>query len=1039
MPIEWLVAWGAGKAIGALVKPVLEDVAKDFSKNKTKAWLRRAAKLIPHDEFLKAYGKALKELVEIIDEELRNAGVNAAQTEAWAQDIQQLIRTDALREALPQAFTASNGALDALTLQSGWQRLPEASPLPPDFDWDFVAKSFNRKLRKLREEDADWRAILQTQAAVETADATKRLAHLPPEFNLDGYRESLLEYHGHLKLELLDSAGAYHRVKLWSVFVAQTVRDCAGYVPQYLEIPKEVQAQLRAQGEWEGDFDRLSEELLNERRARYQDQSPRSVWEVVNEDRYGNLVILGDPGAGKSTLLKAVALEWTRIENRDERHAAKLPLLIELNAYHQWPCASGKSFVRYLQDAQTVHRLDQFRLDERLRQRDGAVLLLDGLDEIFDLPQRKAVLNDIHRFSNEYPQTRIIVTSRVIGYDQRQLADAGFRHFMLQDLDEAQINEFLTNWYVTFVSDSRERTAKQDRLRRAIAESRPIRELAENPLLLTMMAILNFHQELPRNRVKLYERATEVLLHQWDFERLGLGGVIEYPEKAEMLRRLADHMQNAPEGLRGNIIDGDTLRRIFREYLKDELELPNAYEAANKLIDDLRRRNFILCHLGADRYAFVHRTMLEYFCAAALVRRALTQPSSLDFLRDEVFAKHWHDEKWHEVLRLIAGMEAQVPVQHVAALIDFLLLQQDSNYEFHNVFLAAHCCVEVSNSKALGHSRTDSCDALLQMVSFDYPNSMTMEEEFEKRPELCTKAIHSLVNPMLFDEAHEWLIEHATKDGDWVVRKTVVRELARGWRQDADTLLILKTLVTQDENCDVRRAAVQELARGWKDNADTLLILKFSATQDDDGFVRSAAVEELARGWKDDPETLMWLKTRATQDGDRDVRIAVVQELARGWKDDSETLPWLKARATQDDDSDVRDVIVDELVQGWKGDAVMLPWFKARATEDENKQVRRTAVEELARGWKNHADTLPILKVCAQRDDSPKASDPDSENGSSVRDTALELLAELWPEHHDTLPFLRERAASDITPWVCKKAQRLADEVEEKRKRTALH
>src|SRR5205085_9712712 len=131
--------------------------------------------------------------------------------------------------------------------------------------------------------------------------------------------------------------------------------------------------------------------------------------------------------------------------------------------------------------------------------------------------------------------------------------------------DEAQIHEFLDHWYATFVADARERFEKQERLRRAVAESRAIRELAENPLLLTMMAILNLHQELPRDRVKLYERATEVLLHHCDFERLGLKGAVEYREKAEMLRRLADHLQNAPKGLKGNIIDGDSLRNIFRE------------------------------------------------------------------------------------------------------------------------------------------------------------------------------------------------------------------------------------------------------------------------------------------------------------------------------------------------------------------------------------------------------------------------------------------------------------------------------------------
>jgi predicted NACHT family NTPase len=45
---------------------------------------------------------------------------------------------------------------------------------------------------------------------------------------------------------------------------------------------------------------------------------------------------------------------------------------------------------------------------------------------------------------------------------------------------------------------------KRERLRKAINDSKSIAMLAGNPLLLTMMAILNRNQELPRDRVDLY-------------------------------------------------------------------------------------------------------------------------------------------------------------------------------------------------------------------------------------------------------------------------------------------------------------------------------------------------------------------------------------------------------------------------------------------------------------------------------------------------------------------------------------------------------
>jgi hypothetical protein len=58
----------------------------------------------------------------------------------------------------------------------------------------------------------------------------------------------------------------------------------------------------------------------------------------------------------------------------------------------------------------------------------------------------------------------------------------------------------------------------------------------------------------------------------------------------------------------------------------------------------------------------------------------------------------------------------------------------------------------------------------------------------------------------------------------------------------------------------VRQAAVRELARGWKQDPETLPILKARAQSDEHAFVRQAAIREPARGWKQEPETLQWLK-----------------------------------------------------------------------------------------------------------------------------------------------------------------------------------
>jgi len=155
-------------------------------------------------------------------------------------------------------------------------------------------------------------------------------------------------------------------------------------------------------------------------------------------------VILGDPGSGKSTLLQYLLLRWAEQPPADGQDGS-LPLLIELREYARLSHSGEVSGVLdYLDAGESVrHHLDQSRLDGWLKL-NASLVLFDGLDEVFDPAERKAVSTAIHRFADQYPQARIIVTSRVIGYRHESWRDEGFRHFMLQDLDEAQVRDFLT-------------------------------------------------------------------------------------------------------------------------------------------------------------------------------------------------------------------------------------------------------------------------------------------------------------------------------------------------------------------------------------------------------------------------------------------------------------------------------------------------------------------------------------------------------------------------------------------------------------------
>ncbi len=178
---------------------------------------------------------------------------------------------------------------------------------------------------------------------------------------------------------------------------------------------------------------------------------------------------------------------------------------------------------------------------------------------------------------------------------------------------------FINRWHDLVFENQIDKLRRKERLQRAINTSKAIAELAANPLLLTMMAILNRSQELPRERAELYKKASEVLLYKWDVERAltneqHLLTTIDYKDKQAMLRQVAYYMQTNKKGLAGNLISARILEKIFTAYLQS-IEVSNPRVKAKCLINQLRTRNFMLCFLGADYYAFVHRTFLEFFCA----------------------------------------------------------------------------------------------------------------------------------------------------------------------------------------------------------------------------------------------------------------------------------------------------------------------------------------------------------------------------------------------------------------------------------------
>jgi hypothetical protein len=614
--------------------------------------------------------------------------------------------------------------------------------------------------------------------------------------DLPAYQQTMRKRYTRLKLEELDpTTHDIHPLTLTGMFIAQSAREAVEFMPRVFELPKELQKRLREVGETQGG--EHDEDTLAEHRRAYLNQAPRPILSIIGDTALTRLVILGDPGSGKSTLLQYLLLTWAEKAAPDVTRGP-LPLLIELREYARLR-QEGKvdGFLDYLHEGASVRwHLDQAQLDAWLKT-NPSLVLFDGLDEVFDPTLRREVATAVHRFADEYPLARLIVTSRIIGFHHQSWRDEGFRHFILQDLDEAQMADFLARWHEKAYEDPAKGEAKRALLAHAIEDSAAIRQLAGNPLLLTMMAILNRTQDLPHDRAELYEQCARLLLHQWKIEQAFAAdrelnkASLDFKDKRGLLLRVAGAMQRCEGGIASNVIDEGTLEQALAEGLRS---VPNlrAERAARSLIEQLRGRNFMLCSVGVRSYAFVHRTFLEYFSAVEIRERFQTEQSlTFEQLTTDVFG-HWRDESWHEVLCLLAGMIAP---HFVAQIIEWLLAQPDPNNSCQHVFLAARCAGEVRKRRELGPAEELVRNRTKALTGFD----ITYYYEPWADEARTVGAIHDravgIVAAVWHDssETRVWLKERAQSDQSEYVRRSAVEVLVRGWKDDPETDLSSKT------------------------------------------------------------------------------------------------------------------------------------------------------------------------------------------------------------------------------------------------------
>jgi predicted NACHT family NTPase len=365
-------------------------------------------------------------------------------------------------------------------------------------------------------------------------------------------------------------------------------------------------------------------------------------------DKYSKLMVLGKPGAGKTTFLKHLAIECIGGDIQEHR----VPIFITLKQFAETERKPHREDLTPPLDTY-VHQMftdcgvttNEVEVEQLLRQ-GRALVLLDGLDEVRD-SDYSTVLNRIRDFTQKFHANQFVMTCRIAA---REYTFENFTDVEVADFDARQIAEFVNKWF-----DSKDK-AKTEIFIEQLSANQPIKELATNPLLLTLLcSVFEKSAEFPSNRSELYKEGLDIMLKKWDakrnIDRDSVYKKLSLQRKQDLLSSIALTTFERGE----YFFKQQKLEQHIGEYIRNLPDAQNdeaAFQLDNEaVLKSIEAQHGLFVERSRGIYSFSHLTFQEYFTARKIVD---SRPQALDTL-----ANHITEPSWREVFLLTVGMMPQ--------------------------------------------------------------------------------------------------------------------------------------------------------------------------------------------------------------------------------------------------------------------------------------------------------------------------------------------------------------------------------------------
>jgi hypothetical protein len=408
--------------------------------------------------------------------------------------------------------------------------------------------------------------------------------------------------------------------------------------------------------------------------------SSKEIENVLQTSRW--LVILGDPGSAKTTLLRWITrtfaetaynyYEKVLLNKKESYHSIRIPILIRIGEFAEWIIHhQTKTLIDYIGEhtwfSEHYCSDEDGKMLKALIYHGHALILLDGLDEIPDVGQRKEIIELVRKFLDEYIRTsdfispfdekmfssriswyyailqtdppdnggnQIIITSRIVGYQLYPFDSLLIEHYLLSLINHEEAKEFVKSWIIQIENSIsnvlsqeeislNEKIVKEYSMKRSNAIETMFENSAElllsNPFLLTLICTFIFQSSIefrPKSRIEIYDHTVQASLRSWKNQQSNISESILMNILIDLAMYL--HLQS-PSGL----IDAFDMKQLCclsfqRQGLSNNRTMLRQY--ANELLLLLNSNIGIVAERSLEVFGFLHLSFQEYFVAQSFLR-----------------------------------------------------------------------------------------------------------------------------------------------------------------------------------------------------------------------------------------------------------------------------------------------------------------------------------------------------------------------------------------------------------------------------------